>query len=145
MARHGQVESRRPKPTTPRSGPSFSGTVLAITCVFWGGAYALGGPATSPTFALMSAVMPMRIWGTLLALGGLFVLMRAATLGYALAATITIAWAMFSGITLVAGTATGVGLPLYIGFAVLLGRCLYREREARRAVAIAGPGHGRTA
>lgn len=136
MSRHRITETPRAAAAAGphrAATPGFTGTVLAVTCIGWGGAYAVGGPATAAALRLMDAVLPIQAWGALLALGGVLVLLRFRSLGYFLSTVVTLVWALFSGITLASGTATGVGLPLYVGFAALLGRCLYRERtEARR-------------
>lgn len=145
MSRHALVEQRGPRParrpadraprTQLRSPSRFLLWTVALVCVTWGGAYALGGPATAAHLVRMGQLMPIPLWGALLAAAGLAALVRPLrTLGLFVATCVVVAWAVFQGIALAQGVASAVAVPLTVGLAVLLGRCLYLDRtEARDA------------
>lgn len=142
MSRHAVADDVRPAPTRVpfpqlRQPPPFLLWTVALVCLTWGGSYALGGPATAAHLLMMGAIAPIPLWGGVLSLAGLAALVRRTRLlGLFVATCVVLAWSLFQGISLVTGAATGVGVPLTLGLAALLARCLYLDRtEARDAVA----------
>lgn len=138
MSRHAVTGTTRPerRPRGPVRAPThFALWAVALVCFTWGGAYALGGPATAPHLLMMGELAPIPLWGGVLAVAGLGALWRPTRLiGLSVAACVVITWALFQGISLATGAATGVGVPLTLGLAVQIGRCLYLDRtEARDA------------